>query len=159
MPSWIQSTAPKLLLCQKGQRAKMGQHLEVGTAANRLVSATQIILCAGQGEKLNTCSFLLFWLSCLTANLSCFLAKLAASLNHKHLSHPLCTLTSPQLCSFFVWRWGRWVDAKRHRTYILTVQLGYAHSFRVRVWDLPASLLKRTFLCVKCSFLYAASYE
>lgn len=81
--------------CLFVRRAERGHHLQVSTAANRFLGPCVLQLTAGWGDKLNICSFVLFWLSCWTANLSSFLSKLDTFLGHKHLSHPLCPLTSP----------------------------------------------------------------
>ena len=147
----------KLLLCQKGQRTKMGWDLEVSTAANGLQGPCVCNVAhphppaAAWRDKLNTCSFILVWLSCVTANLSCFLSKLATSLSHKHLSRPLCTLTS-QLCSFFVWRRGRWIDAKRHQTYILTGPIGFCTQSQSKGLGFACVIVEKNLLVCKMFF-------
>lgn len=87
-------------ICLFVRRAKMGQHLQVGSAASKFLT-TQVTLCASCGDKLNICSFILFWLNCWIGNLNSFPSKLATFLSCKHLSHTLCALTSPQLCLLF----------------------------------------------------------
>lgn len=90
--------------CLFVRMAERGHHLQVSSAPNRFRGPCVLQPSASWGDKLNICSFVLFWLGCWTANLNSFLSKLDAFLSCKHLSHPLCTLTS-QL-GLFLYRGG-----------------------------------------------------
>lgn len=103
VPSWIQSTA--LFRVVSVRRAKMGHYLEISSAASRFLGPCVLETSTSLADKLNICSFVLFWLSCWTANLNSFLSKLDTFLSRKHLSYLLCVLTSPQVC-LFLYRGG-----------------------------------------------------
>lgn len=146
---------PELSLCQKGKKGPtLTSQQWCKQVSWVLCLVTHITLCE-LGDKLNFYSFVLFWLSCWTVNLNIFLSKLTMFLSHKHLSHPLCSLISPQFCLFFYRGGGHLVGAKIHQLGVYILPVGFCTQSHTK-----ALFLKITSLCVKRSFfLCVTSYE
>lgn len=91
----------ELSLCQKGKKGSTLTSQQCCKDVSWACVLQHRSPSASWRDKLNVSSSLLFWCSCWTANLDSFLPKSSTFLSHKHLSHPLCALSSPQLCLFF----------------------------------------------------------